>query len=134
MLCPCLQGLMGLPHDCEEALMWLSRCARQLEGVVPANAAAGPATGRPSDSGKPLAAGAPTHPPTTPQLPVLLSGEGCRVVLAQAAHILGYLHLDGEGTRADTAVAIRWFRLAERCGCRDAGRVMGSLFNTGQYG
>lgn len=53
--------------------------------------------------------------------------------LPQAAHILGYLHLDGEGTRVDVGAAIRWFRLAERHGCRDAGRVLGSLFNTGQY-
>ena len=51
----------------------------------------------------------------------------------QAAHILGYLCLDGEGTRADTQAAIRWFRPAERYGCLEAGRVLGSLYNSGQY-
>lgn len=52
----------------------------------------------------------------------------------QAAHILGYLHLDGEGTKADVAAALRWFRLAERQGCREVSRVIGSLLNVGMYG
>lgn len=53
--------------------------------------------------------------------------------LLQAALLLGYLFLDGEGTKVDVAAAIRWFRLAERHGCRVAGRVLGSLYNTGQF-
>lgn len=55
------------------------------------------------------------------------------LLLLQASLLLGYLHLDGEGTKADVATAIRWFRLAERHGCRVAGRVLGSLYNTGQF-
>lgn len=93
--------------------MWLSRATRQLEPLVIAAAAAPDAAPR--------------------QLPVLMTPAGCRRVLAQASHILGYLWLDGEGTRADTPTAIRWFRLAESCGCQDAGLVLGSLYNTGMF-
>lgn len=65
--------------------------------------------------------------------PVLFEDPLLPLPPLQAAHIMGYLHLDGEGTKADVAAAIRWFRLAERHGCRDAGSVLGSLFNSGQY-
>lgn len=52
----------------------------------------------------------------------------------QAAHVLGLLHLDGEGTKADLGTALKWFRLAERQGCREVSRLIGSLLNVGMYG
>lgn len=51
----------------------------------------------------------------------------------QSAHILGYLCLDGEGTKTDAGAALRWFRLAQRAGCAEAGRMIGSLLNTGGW-
>ena len=53
---------------------------------------------------------------------------------AQATHILGYLCLDGEGTRVDVGAALRYFRCADRLGSADAARMVGSLLNTGQFG
>ncbi|PSC67554.1 hypothetical protein C2E20_8786 [Micractinium conductrix] len=118
------KGLMGLPHDGEEALLQLSRCARQLSAVVAASEAAAVGAGGDADAD----GAAPAV-----RLPPLMSAAECRAILAQAAHILGYIFLDGEGTKSDLAAAIRWFKEAERHGCQEAGRVLGSLFNTGIY-
>lgn len=48
--------------------------------------------------------------------------------------MLGLLHLDGEAARADAGEAVRWLRIAARHGSREAPAVLGTLFNTGQYG
>ncbi|KAL4421539.1 hypothetical protein ABPG75_010830 [Micractinium tetrahymenae] len=130
------KGLMGLPRDGEEALLWLGRAARQLGEAVAEDAGSSPSSGSTSSSGGgegSVGSSAEAATAAGRALPALLDAASCRRILAQAAHILGYLHLDGEGTKADVGAAIRWFRLAERHGCRDAGRVLGSLFNTGQY-
>ena len=50
------------------------------------------------------------------------------------AFMLGLLHLDGEAAKADAAEAVRWLRLAASYGSREAPALLGTLFNTGQYG
>ena len=46
-------------------------------------------------------------------------------MLARSAVVLGYLFLDGEGTKADQGEACRLFRLAAACGSREGERVLG---------
>lgn len=121
------KGLMGLLRDGEEALLWLTRAAKQLGALTGVPLEPGPTTGDVVESTAPAVTAAGKA------LPPLMSVAVCRQILSQAAHILGYLNLDGEGTKADVATAIRWFRLAERHGCREAAFVLGSLYNTGQY-
>ncbi|KAI7836914.1 hypothetical protein COHA_009246 [Chlorella ohadii] len=138
------KGLMGLAADGEEALLWLSRAARQLAEVVGDSAdggssgsASGSGGGRLTDGGRSsgsgrlgaTAAGAGRRP-----LPALMSESQCKLILSQAAHVLGLLYLDGEGTKADLGIALKWLRLAERQGCREVSRVIGSLLNVGMYG
>ena len=53
---------------------------------------------------------------------------------AQAQLMLGYLHLDGEGTKRDNAAAVAHMRAASELGSSDAQTVLGSLYNTGQFG
>lgn len=55
-------------------------------------------------------------------------------VLAKAALLLGFLHLDGEATKFDAAEALKWFKVALLNDCAEAERIIGTLFNTGQYG
>eukprot|EP00898_Chlorokybus_atmophyticus_P003133 jgi/Chlat1/3820/Chrsp26S03972 len=47
--------------------------------------------------------------------------------------LLGYIYHDGEGTRSDNSEAVRWFKFAVSLGNREAGRMLGMLWNTGQY-
>lgn len=61
---------MGLPHDGEEALLWLGRAARQLAEVV----GDGPEAG---------SSGSAAAVPEARALPVLLSAGECRHILAQ---------------------------------------------------
>lgn len=55
-------------------------------------------------------------------------------VLAKSALLLGFLHLDGEATRFDAGEALKWFKVALLNNCAEAERIIGTLFNTGQYG
>ena len=55
-------------------------------------------------------------------------------VLAKSALLLGFLHLDGEATKFDAGEALRWFKIALLNNCAEAERIIGTLFNTGQYG
>ena len=52
------------------------------------------------------------------------------------ALMLGLLHLDGEAeaVKADAGEAVRWLRIAAQYGSREAPGILGTLFNTGQYG
>lgn len=54
--------------------------------------------------------------------------------LAVASLLLGLLHLDGEGSRVDVPEAMRWLKQAALLGSAEAERVLGSLYNTGQFG
>ena len=52
---------------------------------------------------------------------------------ATAAGIMGFLHLDGEGTAACNVTAIKWFKVAAENGCAEALKTLGWLYSTGQY-
>ena len=54
-------------------------------------------------------------------------------VLAKSALLLGFLHLDGEATKFDAGEALKWFKIALLNNCTEAERIIGTLFNTGQY-
>lgn len=101
----CYKGTTG-SSDSEDALLWISRAAKQLADVLAARATA---------------------------LPLMMTLRECRKILSQAAHIVGILHLDGEGTKQDSQAAITWLSIAHRCGCSDAGKILNSLFRNGQY-
>jgi len=47
--------------------------------------------------------------------------------------MLGYLCLDGEGTKLDYTEATRYFKLAISNGNLEAERTLGWMFNTGQF-
>jgi hypothetical protein len=53
---------------------------------------------------------------------------------AHAALMLGYLHLDGEGTRRDNGAAVAHMRAAAALGNTEAQSTLGSLYNSGQFG
>ena len=53
--------------------------------------------------------------------------------LATAAGIMGFLHLDGEGTQACNATAVKWFKIAAENGNLEALKTLGWLYNTGQF-
>lgn len=54
-------------------------------------------------------------------------------LLATAAGIMGFLHLDGEGTKPCNVSAVKWFKVAAENGNVEADKVLGWLYNTGQY-
>lgn len=84
------QGEGDVGQDCEEALVWLQRVAKNPE----------------CDS----------------------------ELLASAATILGYLHMDGEGTKIDNIQATKWFAIGKANGNKEAEQTLGWMYNTGQYG
>jgi TPR repeat protein len=53
---------------------------------------------------------------------------------SQASLILGYLHMDGEGTKRDNAVALQHMREAADNGSDEAKSTLGWMYNTGQFG
>lgn len=53
--------------------------------------------------------------------------------LATAAGIIGFLHLDGEGTQAYNVTAVKWFKVAAENGNLEALKTLGWLYNTGQF-
>lgn len=106
------KGLYGMQQDSEEACINLNRAAKQLLDAL-----------EPSFSSS----------STNTELPSLMSRQQCGDVLAQCAHVLAYLYLDGEGVQADQSTAIKWLKIAERYGCVEARKMLGSLFRNGQY-
>ena len=46
-------------------------------------------------------------------------------MVSRAALILGYMHLDGEGTKADPGEACRMFKLSAGCGSNEGESVLG---------
>jgi TPR repeat protein len=59
--------------------------------------------------------------------------ERCRMT-SQASLILGYLHMDGEGTKRDNEVALQHMRAAADHGSDEAKSTLGWMYNTGQFG
>lgn len=60
--------------------------------------------------------------------------EKLKRMLVDALLILGYLHLDGEGTKRDNQEAVVAMRRAAELGSDEARRTLGWLYNTGQFG
>lgn len=54
--------------------------------------------------------------------------------IAHAHLMLGYLHLDGEGTRRDNGAAVTHMRAAAGRGNAEAQKTLGWMYNTGQFG
>lgn len=62
-------------------------------------------------------------------------GEAPCGELASAGLLLGYILLDGESSmRQDLQEAVRWFKVSAKHGSKEAEKILGSLYNTGQYG
>jgi hypothetical protein len=101
-------GHLGLHVDSEEALMWLTRAAKPLLQLLDCN-------------------------DNKMSLPVLMSFEECRTIAAQCCHIIAVMHLDGDSIKQDWSLAIKWFRLAQHHGCKEAGNLLQSLYRNGQY-
>lgn len=55
-------------------------------------------------------------------------------ILAASATILGYLHMDGEGTKTDNLLATKWFAIGKEHGNKEAEKTLGWMWNTGQFG
>jgi TPR repeat protein len=55
-------------------------------------------------------------------------------MLMDALLMLGYLHLDGEGTKRDNMEAVSAMRRASELGSDEARRTLGWMYNTGQFG
>ena len=60
--------------------------------------------------------------------------EALRRMLVDALLMLGYLHLDGEGTKRDNKEAVVVMRRAAELGSDEARRQLGWMYNTGQFG
>jgi len=98
---------LDLQQDSEEALIWLSRAARSLLVL--------------------------SREDGISSIPPLMSELSCRAILSQCSHIVGVIHLDGDATKQDSSMAIKWFQIAHQSGCAEAGKILYSLFRSGQY-
>lgn len=145
-------GRRGLARDAEDAMVWLGRSAKQLTPIVHAwsNVHDGqhdeaPVSWSPaySQDVTPTVALLRRVEPVVPwTASAALPGtpqQRWRVLelanwLAVVALLLGLLHLDGEGSRVDVPEALRWLKQAAQLGSAEAERVLGSLYNTGQFG
>ena len=54
--------------------------------------------------------------------------------LSIAATMLGYLHMDGDGTKMDNIQATKWFAVGKANGNKEAEKTLGWMWNTGQFG
>lgn len=81
----------------------------------------------------PPSSGANTAKPTPPPR-LTPEQQRERERLAHACLILGYLHMDGEGTRRDNGIAVRHMRAAAELGNPEAQTTLGWMYNTGQFG
>jgi TPR repeat protein len=69
-----------------------------------------------------------------PQLRLTPESESLSRMLVDALLMLGYLHLDGEGTKRDNREAVSAMRRASELGSDEARRTLGWMYNTGQFG
>ena len=115
------EGSLGAHQDSEEAMLWLMRAAKALL----------PLFDPPEETSE--LGGAAAAAVSRVSLPPLMSFKTCKTALSQSAHIVGVLHLDGDAVAQDASAAIRWFQVAHRFGCLEAGRLLQSLFRSGQY-
>ena len=131
----CYEGV-GIAADAQEALLWLGRATKtllaeelSLESI--SNVSTGGLLARRNQLQYQRRQGLAHHRKPSFQTACSMPEEQ---VLAKAALLLGFLHLDGEATKFDAAEALKWFKVALLNDCPEAERIIGSLFNTGQYG
>lgn len=121
--------------DAQDAMLWLSRAAKTLLAFDPY----GEVTGNKSVASI-IARRSWLRENSTDWLTESndLFETSCslpwRDVLAKSALLLGFLHLDGEATKFDAGEGLKWFKIALLHECTEAERIIGTLFNTGQYG
>jgi ribosomal protein L24E len=122
------EGALTVQQDSEEALFWLNKAAKALiassQDLENVNFTSS------SNSNSEIT---PRKLHFTSEQCFLMSDSLCMTALKEASHILGVIHLDGDATKQDTGTAIKWLQMAEMCGCNEAGRMLQSLFRSGQY-
>ena len=119
---------LTLQQDSEEALFWLNKAAKTLITAT-VDVENSPSSSTSSTTSIVF----PTKLHFDSEQCLLMSDSLCIISLKEASHILGVIHLDGDATKQDTGVAIKWLQMAEMCGCLEAGRMLQSLFRSGQY-
>ncbi len=131
----CYEGV-GVAADAQDALLWLGRATKTLlaedinvESI--SNVSTASLLARRSQLHHDRRQGFPCNRRVNFQTESSMPEEQ---VLAKAALLLGFLHLDGEATKFDAAEALKWFKVALLNDCAEAERIIGTLFNTGQYG
>lgn len=129
------EGALTVQQDSEEALFWLNKAAKTLlasvKGLGNSNITSTSTTDNNNSNNNSERAPRKLH--FTSEHCVLMSDSLSTLALKEASHILGVIHLDGDATKQDTGVAIKWLQIAEMCGCNEAGRMLQSLFRSGQY-
>ena len=121
----------GSTLDGADALAYgrLAHQMRYSEGDAAQPPSAVQLRGSASEDGGGGAAGRPgAQPRLSPE------SEALRRMLVDALLMLGYLHLDGEGTKRDNKEAVGAMRRAAALGSDEARRTLGWLYNTGQFG
>ncbi|DBA79070.1 TPA: hypothetical protein ACH3X1_008925 [Trebouxia sp. C0004] len=131
----CYEGV-GVAADAQDALLWLGRATKMLlaeDSNVESmsNITTASLLARRSHLHHGRQQGSPCNRRVNFQTKSSMPDEQ---VLAKAALLLGFLHLDGEATKFDAAEALKWFKVALLNDCAEAERIIGTLFNTGQYG
>ncbi|KAG7666940.1 hypothetical protein Ndes2526B_g04580 [Nannochloris sp. 'desiccata'] len=123
------EGALTVQQDSEEALFWLNKAAKTLLASVQ-DVENSNLTSNNDNNNSEIT---PRQLHFTSGHCFLMSDSLSTLALKEASHILGVLHLDGDATKQDSGVAIKWLQIAEMCGCNEAGRMLQSLFRSGQY-
>jgi len=126
-------------QDAEGANMWLGRAIKQAQDLPKGTTSPGASSlpTRTAPSAEPL--DGVTEQQSTSDLNCMYADRralGCvrEEVMREGGVVLGFMTLDGEGVRQNSADAVRWFKLAATHGSREAEQVLGWVYNTGQFG
>ena len=123
--------------DCDEAAKWWAKAARggDIEGLfrhgchLYSSDQAEDAASYLSKAMKTVL-GVDSLSQAPPIAPGVSEDSALCELLSRASLILGYMHLDGHGVKADNEIAVKLFKLA---GCNEGQRALGWLYNTGQF-
>lgn len=69
-------------------------------------------------------------------IPILMTEDSCRKLLQRAAHILAILIIDNDflsPIEKDSSSAVKWLKTSHKLGCHEAGKLLQSMFRSGQY-
>ena len=105
----------SVERDPEEAYLYLTRACRKLEAYITSTS---------------------TSTDLTEEIPVLMTLAYCQNLLQHAAHILAILIIDNDflsPLEKDASAAIRWLKTSHSLGCSEAGKLLQSMFRSGQY-